>query len=162
MALRNTKPEYSRGRVNKAGENVREQRLTDNDVTVIENWRAAHNKVLNDWQSALRGRCKGKNIVFAQRLKRRSTIFDKLSRQQDMLLSRMHDIAGCRLIFESLDQMHDYRKKLHNSWMKHVRRKADQTPYPYDYILNPHPDQSGYRGIHDIYQYNARPGRDKA
>jgi putative GTP pyrophosphokinase len=142
--------------------NIKRNFASDEDVTVIENWRAAHNKVLNDWQSSLRGRCKGKNIVFAQRLKRRSTIFDKLTRQDDMQLSRMHDIAGCRLIFENLNQLQEYRTNLHQSWMKHIRRKAEESPYPYDYITSPHPDQSGYRGIHDIYQYCARSGRDSA
>lgn len=162
MASRNTKPEYSKKRVNRAGNAVRVGNQTDDDIRVIENWRAAHNKILNDWQASLRGRCKGKDIVFAQRLKRRSTIFDKLERQPDMQLSRMHDIAGCRLIFKNIKQLNEYRNALHKSWMKHIRRKADTTPYPYDYIASPHPDGSGYRGIHDIYQYCARPGRDKS
>jgi ppGpp synthetase/RelA/SpoT-type nucleotidyltranferase len=162
MTSRNTKPEYSKERVNRAGNAVRAGIETAEDILVIENWRAAHNKILNDWQASLRGRCQGKEIVFAQRLKRRATIFDKLKRQPDMHLSRMHDIAGCRLIFGNLEQLNEYREALHKSWMKHVRRKANSVPYPYDYIANPHPDESGYRGIHDIYQYSARPGRDTA
>ena len=162
MTSRNTKPEYSKERVNRAGNAVRAGIETAEDILVIENWRAAHNKILNDWQASLRGRCQGKEIVFAQRLKRRATIFDKLKRQPDMHLSRMHDIAGCRLIFGNLEQLNEYREALHKSWMKHVRRKANSVPYPYDYIANPHPDESGYRGIHDIYQYSARPGRDSA
>lgn len=162
MTSRNTKPEYSKERVNRAGNAVRAGNQTAEDILVIENWRAAHNKILNDWQASLRGRCKGKDIVFAQRLKRRSTIFDKLKRQPDMQLARMHDIGGCRLIFKNLGELNAYRQALHKSWMKHIRRKADIAPYPYDYITNPHPDESGYRGIHDIYQYCARPGRDSA
>ena len=159
MTSRNTKPEHSKSRVNKSGRAIRNDTVTQEDVDIIENWRAAHNKILNDWQAALRGRCKGKNVIFAQRLKRRNTIFDKLKRQPDMELARMHDIAGCRLIFPDIETMKEYRGKLHSSWMKHVRRKADDMPYPYDYIEHPHPDDSGYRGIHDIYQYVARPGR---
>ena len=156
---RNIKPEFSKGRVNRAGYAVRDGTSTPEDIKVIENWRAAHNKILNDWQAALRGRCKGKDIVFAQRLKRRATIFDKLTRQPEMELARMHDIAGCRLIFKDIAALKDYRNKLHKSWMKHIRRKANEVPDPYDYIQNPHPDNSGYRGIHDVYQYCARPGR---
>lgn len=156
---RNTIPEFSKGQVNRAGNNIRNGIATDTDIKIIENWRAAHNKILNDWQAALRGRCKSIDVIFAQRLKRRSTIFDKLNREPEMELARMHDIAGCRLIFNDINSLNEYRSKLHKSWMKHVRRKANETPYPYDYIARPHPDKSGYRGIHDVYQYCARPGR---
>lgn len=159
---RNTKPEYSRKAVNRAGENIRLGVLTPEDIQVIENWRAAHNKILNDWQATMRSRCKGKSIIFAQRLKRKSTIFHKLIRQPDMVLSRMHDIAGCRLIFENISEIYSFRSALHGASkknMKHVLRKADENPYPYDYLQNPHPDKSGYRGIHDVFQYVARSGR---
>ncbi|MCA9798373.1 MAG: RelA/SpoT domain-containing protein [Cyanobacteria bacterium HKST-UBA04] len=159
---RNIKPEHSRERVNRAGHNVRSGSLTSEDIDVIENWRAAHNKILNDWQSNLRNRCKkNKKITFAQRLKRRNTIFDKLTRQPEMQLSRMHDIAGCRLIFPDIASLHEYRNSLHESRMKHVLRKADEAPYPYDYMEHPHPDNSGYRGIHDVFKYCARPGRSQ-
>lgn len=154
---------YSKTRVNKAGDNVRSGDANEEDFLVIENWRAAHNKILNDWQSNLRGRSKGKDIFFAQRLKRRATIFDKLSREPGMQLARMHDIAGCRLIFNDLVQMNEFRDKLHGSpWIKHILRKAGEVPYPYDYIEHSHPDNSGYRGIHDIYRYKARSGRSNA
>lgn len=43
--------------------------------------------------------------------------------------------------------------------MQHIRKKADSVPYPYDYIENP--AASGYRGIHDIYEYRARTGRSE-
>lgn len=80
-----------------------------------------------------------------------------------MQLSRMHDIAGCRLIFNNIEQLKEFRKDLHSSpWLKHVLRKKDETPYPYDYMEHPHPDNSGYRGVHDIYHYCARSGRDKS
>lgn len=161
MVAKNIKPEHSKTRVNKAGQSIRDGNETPEDISVIENWRAAHNKILNDWQATLRWRCKRKPIIFAQRLKRRATIYDKLKRQPDMQLSRMHDIAGCRLIFKDIKQLHRYRDAVHASRMKHIRRKADAEPYPYDYISNPHPDNSGYRGIHDIYQYCALPGRDE-
>jgi ppGpp synthetase/RelA/SpoT-type nucleotidyltranferase len=159
---RNIKPIFSKTRVNRAGENIRDEKITSEDLYVIENWRAAHNKILNDWQATIRHRCKGKEIIFAQRLKRKSTIFNKLLREPNMVLSRMHDIAGCRLIFNKIDEIYKFRENLHASSkknMKHILRKADVDPYPYDYLLNPHPDNSGYRGIHDVFQYIARPGR---
>lgn len=130
---------------------------TEEDLEIIENWRASHNHTLNSWQATLRSRIKGKNIVFAQRLKRRNTVFDKLERQEGMKLSRMHDIAGCRLIFKNIKDLHEYRASLHTARMKHERHKKDSEPYPYDYIIAP--KQTGYRGIHDIYKYKARRNR---
>jgi putative GTP pyrophosphokinase len=53
---RNVKPEYTKSRVNRAGDNIRNHKENDEDILVIENWRAAHNKILNDWQASLRGR----------------------------------------------------------------------------------------------------------
>ena len=153
---RNVKPEYSTSRINKAGKNIRKSQATEEDVRVLENWRGAHNKILNDWQSSLRQRCKGKNIVFGQRLKKRETIENKLVRYPQMGLATMQDLAGCRLVFENLADLNDFRKKLHSkSKMKHIRQKAGIVPYPYDYIAAPHPDNSGYRAIHDIYKYQA-------
>ncbi len=156
-------PKFSRNRVNKAGKSIRLRIFTADDIAIIENWRAAHSKVLRDWQATLRTRCKESETVFAQRLKRKTTIFDKLTRHSNMQLSTMHDIAGCRLIFENMKNLNEYRNKLHNSpWVKHKRRRANEEPYPYDYVKKPHPSNSGYRGIHDVYEYISRKGRSDA
>jgi ppGpp synthetase/RelA/SpoT-type nucleotidyltranferase len=49
-------------------------------------------------------RWKSKKIVLASRLKKRATIISKLSsRLKEMNLSRMHDIAGYRLLFQNYD-----------------------------------------------------------
>ena len=111
---RDIKPEFPREAVNRAGNNVRLERATNEDILIIENWRASHNHILNSWQASLRKRSKGnESVIIAQPLKRRNTIFDKLSREEGMKLSRMQDIAGCRLIFRDLEQLHSYRNKLH-------------------------------------------------
>lgn len=160
---RNIKPRYSRTQVNNAGKKVRLGTATEEDIEVIENWRAAHNKILNDWQAALRTRCKNHEIYFVQRLKREPTIYNKLKREPTMQLSNMHDIAGCRLIFKDVESIHKFRERLHKSkTIKHLRHKGDAVPYPYDYIQNIHPDHSGYRAIHDIYKYQARGDKDKS
>jgi putative GTP pyrophosphokinase len=131
----------------------------DEDIGIIENWRASHNHILNSWQATLRNRISKSNysVVFAQRLKRRNTIYDKLIREPTMSLSRMEDIAGCRLIFEKMEDLHDFRSNFHRSKILHKRRYSDKKPYPRDYIS--HPKSSGYRGIHDIYSTQARKGR---
>jgi putative GTP pyrophosphokinase len=143
-------PWGSKGAVNRAGEALRGAGpLNPESAAALENWRASHSAVLNTFQAILRGRTRGKGIVVAQRLKRRNTIIDKLSREPKMQLSRMDDVAGCRLIFADIAELRDFRAKLLQAKFAH-KRKNDIDKY--DYILSPKP--SGYRGVHDIYEYN--------
>ncbi|WP_235810370.1 RelA/SpoT domain-containing protein [Pseudomonas syringae pv. coryli] len=87
----------------------------------------------------------------AQRHKRKNTIFDKLLRLPKMELSRMDDVAGCRLIFRSIDDLYEFREDFHRARFKH-KRKNDTDKY--HYIKSPKP--TGYRGIHDVYTYDVR------
>jgi putative GTP pyrophosphokinase len=142
-------PGGSKSRVNRAGDNVRHECATADDLVAIDEWRAAHKVVLNTFQASLRNRTRNKNIVVAQRHKRRNTIFNKLSRQPKMELSRMDDIAGCRLIFESVEDLNGFREEFHRARFKH-KRKNDTDKY--NYIIRP--KATGYRGIHDVYSYD--------
>ena len=142
-------PEHSKKRVARSGNAVRTDNLTQADVDVIENWRASHAYVLNTFQATLRRHARSSpNITVAQRLKRRSTIYDKLKREPGMSLARMHDIAGCRLIFDHLEELKEVRNKIVTARFKHERRNQENA---YDYIANPKPN--GYRGIHDVYKF---------
>jgi putative GTP pyrophosphokinase len=51
-----TFPGGSKSRVNRAGENVRAGTTTEEDLAIIEEWRAAHRAVLNTFQAILRNR----------------------------------------------------------------------------------------------------------
>jgi putative GTP pyrophosphokinase len=74
-------------------------------------------------------------------------------RQPDMQLARMHDIADCRLIFESISELTETRKRILGSRFKHkLRNNLDD----YNYIETPKPTR--YRGIHDVYEYNSYSG----
>ena len=66
-----------------------------------------------------------------------------------MPLVSMHDIAGCRMVFESVDDLHAVRSSMHRARWRH---KINHEPDKYDYIQLPKP--TGYRGIHDVYEYN--------
>jgi putative GTP pyrophosphokinase len=155
-----TKPNFpggSKKRVNRAGESIRKGLQTAEDLNVIEEWRAAHRAVLNNFQAILRNRTRGKDISVAQRHKRKRTIFDKLNRFPGMALSRMDDIAGCRLIFKDLQTLVKFREKLHKAHFNHkLRNELDK----YDYIKTP--KSTGYRGIHDVYEYkvNSEAGKE--
>lgn len=147
----NNFPGGSKSRVNKSGERIREASATEEDLRVIDSWRAAHRGVLNTFQAILRTRTRGSKVVVAQRHKRKSTIFGKLNRFPNMQLSRMDDVAGCRLIFPSIEELYKFRDKLHKARFKHeLKNGLDR----YDYIKNP--KSTGYRGVHDIYSYDVR------
>jgi putative GTP pyrophosphokinase len=142
-------PGGSRERVSQAGDAVREKRATADDYATIERWRAAHRSVLNSFQAILRTRTRDQDIVVAQRHKRRNTIFGKLHRFPKMRLHRMDDVAGCRLIFQTIEELYKFRESLHKARFKHELRND---PDKYDYIKKPKSD--GYRGIHDVYKYD--------
>ncbi|MDG1580542.1 RelA/SpoT domain-containing protein [Pseudomonas sp. GOM6] len=144
-----TYPGGSKSRVNKAGARVRSTEANNEDLLTIETWRAAHRPVLNTFQAILRNRTRGTKIAVAQRHKRRNTIFGKLFRLPKMELSRMDDIAGCRLIFPTCEELYKFRKAFHSARFKHKRRNETDK---YDYIKNP--KNTGYRGIHDVYEYD--------
>lgn len=143
------KPAYPKGRVNRAGIEVRNKNPSAADMEVLDNWRASHKYILNTFQATLRNRSRGTGVVVAQRLKRIKTIFEKLERQPRMELARMHDVAGCRLIFTDLTDLNEFRRRFHAARFAHVlRNQVDD----YNYIK--HPKDDGYRGIHDVYKYN--------
>lgn len=152
-------PGGSKSRVNRAGDAVRLNHASANDLRVIDEWRAAHRAVLNTFQGILRNRTRGTGVVVAQRLKRKNTIFDKLQRFPGMQLSRMDDIAGCRLIFKNTKELKEFRQTFHKAKFNH-KRKNDVDRY--DYIL--HPKDTGYRSIHDVYEYdvNSEVGKSLA
>jgi putative GTP pyrophosphokinase len=142
---------YSKGALDRAGERIRAGEGTGADLSMLDNWRASHLYVINTFQSSLRFRRKRSDadVTIAQRLKRQPTIIDKLTREPGMALSRMHDIAGCRLIFPEIDGLTEFRNGVLNSRANH-RLVGDKDRY--DYIL--HPKNTGYRGIHDVYIYD--------
>jgi putative GTP pyrophosphokinase len=150
-------PGGSKSRVNKAGEKIRQGESTPEYNLIMEEWRAAHSAVLNTFQAILRNRTKETDIVVAQRHKRKSTILGKLNRHPKMQLSRMDDVAGFRLIFKDINELYQFRQKFHSAKFKHKRLNDIDK---YDYIE--YPKDTGYRGIHDVYEYdvNSEAGRN--
>jgi ppGpp synthetase/RelA/SpoT-type nucleotidyltranferase len=146
-----TFPGGSKSRVNRAGENIRKQAATVEDLHVVDEWRAAHRSVLNTFQAILRQRTRGTGITVAQRHKRKRTIFDKLQRFPGMQLARMDDVAGCRLIFKKLEDLYAFRTEFLRARFNHQRRNELDK---YDYIKKP--KDTGYRGVHDVYEYDVK------
>ncbi|MDO7843272.1 RelA/SpoT domain-containing protein [Sphingomonas immobilis] len=146
-------PKFSKNRVNRAGRAIGEGNPTPEDIEVMENWRASHAYVLNTFQATLRNRSRETTAVVGTRLKRRATIENKVRRFPDMQLARMHDIAGCRIIFDTVEQLLAFRNDLHHARFNHRRRGADNEER-WNYLVNPKPD--GCRGIHEVYEYDVR------
>lgn len=151
-------PLHSKGRVDRAGERIGTSSEEAEDLKVLENWRASHANILNTFKTILYKRSKNFDVQIAQRLKRRPTIVDKLKREPGMRLSRMHDIAGCRVIFPNLADLYKFRSLVHSGTFEHVRRGAEDDRW--NYIKSP--KASGYRGIHDVYSYHVTPKIRKA
>ena len=138
--------------MNRAGDNFRRGKETEEDVRTLEEWRKAHRHVLDAFRKLLGRRTEGTEVVVAQRHKRRSTIVDKLRRRKVRKLAEMNDVAGCRLIFESIDDLYEFRGKFRNARLKHKLKNEDADKY--DYIKFPKPE-TGYRGVHDVYSYSS-------
>ena len=150
-------PGGSKSRVNRSGDAIRARKATEADLLVLDEWRAAHRAVLNTFQAILRTRTRDTEIVVAQRHKRKRTIFDKLYRFPGMQLSRMDDVAGCSLIFKNIADLYAFRADLHKARFRHkLRNDLDK----YDYIKEP--KATGYRGIHDVYEYDVNSEAGKA
>lgn len=156
MDEHNDFPGGSKSRVSRAGQAIREGTPSQDDLEVVDQWRAAHRSVLNTFQAILRTRTRGTKVAVAQRHKRRHTIVGKLRRFPKMELARMDDVAGCRLIFPSIDELYQFRKKLHKANFKHRMRNALDK---WDYIQSP--KITGYRGIHDVYEYDVNSEHGK-
>jgi len=146
------KPKFSKTRVRKAGQRIRDDTATKEDWDVLDNWRRAHAYVLNTFQMRLRStrkRFEG-NVQIAQRHKRLPTIVDKLAREPGMQLDRMHDIAGCRAILPDIGSLERFRNIFLDTRSKHRHINAEDDRY--DYIAKP--KASGYRGVHDVFETN--------
>lgn len=145
-------PTTSRKQVTKAGIRISQNSETPEDVVTLEKWRAAHAYVINTFQANLRRRSRGTEVIVGTRLKRRATILNKLKRFPEMQLGRMHDIAGCRFIFPSLYELTEFRREFHSARFAHKRKHVEDDRW--NYLI--HPKEDGYRGVHDVYEYNVR------
>lgn len=114
---------------------------------LLMRFRAAHQRPMTKATRGLRMMVatEGARVEVSQRLKRVPTIIDKLSREPSMKLANMHDIAGCRAVLQTVDELRRVQARL-------VRNRPPIRVY--DYIVSPR--ESGYRGVHVIVTYNDR------
>ena len=149
------KPEYSRSKINWAGEVLASAKPSRDDLVlaleILDNWRASHNYPLNTFNVTLRDRIKriDAKAIIAQRLKRSPAIIEKLQRFPGMRLSRMQDLGGLRVITTSIANV-ERLVKLYKTpnLLEHELVRFD------DYINEPKND--GYRSVHLVYKYKSK------
>ncbi len=151
--------EYAKGEIDRAGallvpwwsDRVRPENL-GHLYMVVQNWRTSHGLPLNVFQAGLRKRTKRveENVIVAQRLKRFSSMMNKLVREPNMKLSQMQDLGGCRAIMSSVDAV----DRLYEMYRGQESLSGFEAAVKcYDYIR--HPKSDGYRGIHIVGRYVA-------
>lgn len=142
-------PKYTRAAVRRAGEELAAGTATSVDIDIVNNWRASHAFPLNTLQVSLRNKSIGfdENAVIAQRIKRLPSIELKLRLQQNMDLARMQDLGGCRAVVANVGDVSGVWDAFKKTQHKHTLRSHK------DYISEPR--DSGYRGVHLIYQYHS-------
>ncbi len=154
-------PQYSRQRVNAAGNTFAKVSVKDRYATreslnayyeaidVINNWRSSHSGPLLSMRMLLTRQAESvdSNALIAQRIKRLSSIALKLRRFPTMTLSQMQDIGGCRAIVNGVAQVRaissNFRKSRTHNTFDHMD----------DYLETP--QKTGYRGIHLIYRFSS-------
>jgi ppGpp synthetase/RelA/SpoT-type nucleotidyltranferase len=159
---------YSNSAYNKAGDFARggpeSLRLIEDEAAwekrweeafeIITDWRNLHGAPLRSISIALSRRAVkiDPDVLLAQRLKRYTSIRQKLRRSHENNLTTMQDVAGCRAVVETVARAYElkgiydaislngppHRPELVEKWSR-------------DYIQSPKPD--GYRSLHLVMRY---------
>jgi putative GTP pyrophosphokinase len=151
-------PTYSKKQLRKGGRMLREfkrgstehsiEELTE-AVEIVEWWRAQHARALARTNAGLRYyiRKAGGEVNVTQRLKRFSTIVDKLDRLPNMQLSTMEDIAGVRAVLPTQAAVDEVVRELRRQPRWNIRRVREYVADRY-----PGPKADGYRAVHVVVE----------
>jgi hypothetical protein len=126
----------------------------DAAFAIASNWRSCHAFPLNTFQMGLRRNAKAVDAAatVAQRIKRLPAIQHKLDRIRRLKLSKLQDIAGCRAIVANTQMIRALRDAYLRSSVRHTLVSQS------DYLSKPR--DTGYRGIHLIYEYRSDRSKD--
>ncbi len=146
---------YSRNTLNKAGQTI----ISEEDVfkvaeatTMIDDWRALHQPVLENMSAQVEQILATNNIPVAfssKRLKRMTSIVDKLKHNPRMGLGGVQDIGGARFAFEDIPTLLSAYQLLQNTPLDDFSQERT-----YNYVQIP--KESGYRSIHFVYKYHSK------
>ena len=131
-------------------------------VAIIDDWRQNHLPVLKLLEEALSRLFKENGVVYlftSQRLKRMTSIQDKLDKKPDMNLGGLNDIGGLRYVFSDIDSVYKSIKIIFENKIVgfELLPKLVANPEQYDYIKRP--ADSGYRSVHLVFKCNSADER---
>lgn len=163
--MTNVVSDVHKGEINRAGQRLRlvERGLREGDAAslvalregegsaellLVDTWRGQHARPLVRVNAGLRHyirRAGADGAQVSQRLKRLSTIIDKLGREPSMDLSRMEDIGGVRVILQQQSQVDAVVGSIDQARAWSVRRVRR-----YIEGCHPGPKPDGYRAVHVV------------
>ena len=146
---------FTKSQVKRAGEfiakNTNEAANYEYNITIVDNWRAAHAYPMNRIAEIVKESLQDKSsFLIVQRLKRCESIIGKLRRPNHTSLDRMQDLGGCRVIVPSIRDLYEAVEKV-----KAALQIKGHIIYDEDDYLDPPPSHSGYRCYHIIVKYQA-------
>ena len=145
------KTRLSNKSIRKAGENLRHNRATIDDLDIISSFRTAHIQIMKMLVKTIKDKLPKPQII-ARRLKRLSSIEAKLKRFENMQLDRMQDIGGVRAIFKNNAEVMTFAKNIKQIY--EGKKSVLNIVKEFDYIANPKDD--GYRSYHLVFEYNGK------
>lgn len=146
---------YGSKKISKAGNialTSTDKNEVDDAIKIIDDWRTLHLIALDKLQGHIVSALKKNNIRFSvsHRLKRISSILNKLDRNPKSGLGTMQDIGGFRIIVPSMGVLNKAFEVIVNNTPDNFEFTKD----PMNYIGSPKPI-SGYRSIHFIYRFHS-------
>lgn len=133
--IHNTIPLSGR-QIKRAGEVVRSKDASAEEARsafiTIQTFRGHHQDALDRISGVVRRYGRHSNCLeVSQRLKKQTTIHNKLVRQDKMQLNRMYDIAGCRAVFQTQSEVNQFIDAFKNASRKariwEIQRVRDYT-----------------------------------
>ncbi|MCU1328332.1 MAG: RelA/SpoT domain protein [Bryobacterales bacterium] len=159
---------FSKGAIDRAGNFFRADdsqidardwfEMFDPAYEALSHWRTLHAHPLRVVTNTLKSRATSiaSSAIVAQRLKRFASVSSKLLKRPEMALTRMQDIAGCRAVLPSVDDV--YRlKRTYDLYAARSRPTSPDLVGLRDYIMQPKPD--GYRSLHLVMKYRTSNDR---
>ncbi|WP_372744146.1 hypothetical protein [Lutibacter sp.] len=143
---------YTNGDIKRLGQRIQgaQGKVSPDDLILLQEFRTSFSTPLTDTFSKIiqiKNNVRQSAIV-AFRLKRISTIINKVLREPEMSLYRMGDIAGIRLIFEN-------NREIYKA-LELIQEQFEQSGKLRDYVNKP--KEIGYRGVH-IYIKDKTTGK---
>jgi ppGpp synthetase/RelA/SpoT-type nucleotidyltranferase len=152
-----TKPLSSKNRIDTAGDIISGRKPPTPEISmdvaldISGNWRSSHGYPLHVAWTSLRTRARAidSSAIVPKRLKRLPSVAAKLKRFENMQLSKMQDLGGCRAVLSNVRKVDELVKLYEGS-----PSQALEFVKKFDYIRdNPGPKEDGYRSVHLVYKY---------